>query len=79
MNEDIENLMKDNNKNLDEPKNAVTALSPAFQQAVEENEKIKKKMGDNLKEISEKGKEVILDNPGTGTKVKNKPCQRRGG
>lgn len=71
LNEEFEELMTDLNKNLDEPANAVTSLSPTYQQAVEDNERIKKKMGDNLKEISDKGKEVILDNPDTGKKVEN--------
>lgn len=69
--EEFEELMKDHNKNLEEPKNAVTSLSPTYQQAIEDNERIEKKLGDDLKDMAKKGDEMKIDSPDTGTKVKN--------
>ena len=72
VNEDIENLMKDNNPELnpDKYEDAVTALSPAYAQALKTEKNIKSRLGKNLKDMSKRGKEVTPPTPSTGKKVK---------
>jgi hypothetical protein len=72
VNEDIENLMKDNNPefNSDRYEDAVTALSPAYAQALKTEKNIKSRLGKDLKDMSKQGKEVTPPTPSIGKKVK---------
>lgn len=78
INEDIENLMKGNNKNLKQPEELKKAgidtevhLDPVYGQAIVDEKKAEEEVAETMKEVSENSEGLTPEDPDTGKKIKN--------